>query len=158
MTMAEVHSVCPACGAKIPASRTCQDICHELSLYTLSHGQKEFIHQHVVDAYAAQHVRQDTKPITLAAALIGLYLFAERQYSGRQVQQVHMALGNRMKQWPLFAAPQEHAAFTVVDVLSAPAGTERDQMICKWARSVWDMWKERHGDVERLFRSSCDPE
>lgn len=151
--MAEVHTVCPDCGAKLPALTACRDVYHELTLYTLSHGQREFIHQHVVDAYAAQHVRKDTKPIALAAALIGLYLFAEKQYSGRQVQQVHMALGNRMKQWPLFPAPKTRATLTVMDALNAAAGLKRDQIICNWARSVWDMWKDRHAEVKELFRS-----
>ncbi len=152
--MAEPYTVCPDCGARIPPGRTCQEMCQELAAYTLSHGGREFLHQHLVDAYAAQHVRADTKPVALAAALIGLYLYAERQYSGRQVQQVHMALGNQMKQWPLFAPPREHVPLTVTDVLDAPAGEVRDQMLRRWARSVWAMWQERHAEIEKLLRSS----
>ena len=94
---------CPSCGAAIPAPRTCLEMRDELFHYTLTHGGKEFIHQHAVDAYAAQHIRP--KPISLAGALIGLFLFVERGFTGREVQQAHMALGNRMKLWPAFPAP-----------------------------------------------------
>lgn len=94
--------------------------------YTLDHGSSEFIHQHVVDAYAAQHLALESKPIYAAAALIGLYLFCERGYTGRQVQQAHMALGNRMKAWLRFQLPPQHAALTVADVLQAPPGAERE--------------------------------
>jgi hypothetical protein len=147
------QTVCPGCGASLSDSTTCEDLRNQLSFYTLSHAGLEFIHQHVVDAYAAQHVREDTKPIAVAAPLIGLYLFAERQCTGRKVQQVHMQLGNMMKQWPRFPAPRQRAPLTVADVVRAPEGVERDEMIRKWTRSVWQMWKERHAEVEALVRS-----
>ena len=38
--------------------------------------------QHVVDAYAAQTARASTKPITLAFALVGLYLHLEKNQTG----------------------------------------------------------------------------
>ena len=59
-------------------------MCDELYAYTLLRDRSEFIHQHAVDAYAAQHIGKETKPIVLAAALIGLYLFTERGYTGRR--------------------------------------------------------------------------
>ena len=49
----------------------------ELASYTLAHGDPAFIHQHVVDAFAAQHATDDSKPIGVAFALIGLYLHVE---------------------------------------------------------------------------------
>jgi hypothetical protein len=51
---------------------------HGLCCYTLAHGDPSFIHQHVVDAFAAQTADDRTKPIKLALALIGLYLHVER--------------------------------------------------------------------------------
>ena len=68
------------------ASAECQRLCHELSLYTLSHGDAFFIHQVAVDAYAAQHAGPASKPITVAFALIGLCLLLERGHTGRAVQ------------------------------------------------------------------------
>jgi hypothetical protein len=61
-----------------------RDLYHELTVYTLSHQDPSFIHQHAVDAFAAQTAGETTKPITLTFALVGLYLRSERQYSGRQ--------------------------------------------------------------------------
>ena len=150
--MVESNEVCAYCGAKLPAGRRCQEVCDELYAYTLTRGDGEFIHQHVVDAYAAQHVTHDTKPVTLGAALIGLYLFVECGYTGRQVQLEHMKLGNRMKTWPRFEAPRNRAAFTVMEPWSAPQGPERDDKIRQWAREVWEMWGERKPEVEALYR------
>jgi hypothetical protein len=53
------------------------DLFHELSFYTLSHGDPAFIHQNSVDAYTAQHADETTKPIAVVFALIGLYLHLE---------------------------------------------------------------------------------
>ena len=72
----------------------------ELQCYTLGHGDPGFIHQHVVDAWAAQHADEQTKPIGLTFALIGLYLHVERGFSGRQVQRVHMILSQYERTWP----------------------------------------------------------
>jgi hypothetical protein len=59
-----------------------QEKYYELSYYTLAHDDPRFIHQHIVDAFAAQTANQDTNPIKVAFALIGLYLYLERDYTG----------------------------------------------------------------------------
>jgi hypothetical protein len=127
-------------------------MCDELYAYTILSDRVEFIHQHAVDAYAAQHVGEESKRIYVAAALVGLYLFCERGYTGRQVQLEHVRLGNKMKAGPPFEAPNPHAALTVVEPLSVPAGPERDDKIKQWARAVWEMWRERQIEVEKLYQ------
>ena len=123
----------------------------ELTAYTLSHPDPSFIHQHAVDAFAAQTANDGTKPITLAFALVGLYLCAERQYSGKQVQRVHMLLAQRRKRWPRFDIPEHRGAITARDVMDSPPGPERDEMIRTWADSVWQAYRaQRYGVVDLL--------
>lgn len=145
--------LCRECGAPLTVSKVCQEYYDELACYTLSRQDPDFIHQYIVDAYAAQHIGPKTKPVTLAGALIGLYLFAEHDYTGREVQRVHMLLGNEMKAWPLFDAPKGRAAITVIDALNAPTGELRDRAIRDWAKAVWELWKERHSEIEGFVRS-----
>lgn len=38
-----------------------QEVNNELSYYTLSHGDPSFIHQYIVDAFAAQHADENPK-------------------------------------------------------------------------------------------------
>ena len=59
----------------------------ELQCYTLAHGGGTLIHQHVVDAWSAQHADGRTKPIELAFALVGLYLpgISEGRNQGRKL-------------------------------------------------------------------------
>jgi hypothetical protein len=117
----------------------------ELSFYTLSHAGGDFIHQHVVDAYFAQTADSDTKPITLFFALVGLYLYIEKGQSGRVVQQAHMQIANKTKQFPAIVLPQHRGKITVQHVMQAAAGPERDAMIHAWCRSVWEAYGESHG-------------
>jgi hypothetical protein len=124
----------------------------ELQYYTLAHGEPTFIHQHAVDAWAAQHADHNTKPITLAFALVGLYLHVERGFSGRQVQQVHMALSRRSKNWPPFPLPRERGAVTAIAVMSAPPGPDRDQAIDAWCASVWNAFHDSRQAVAELLK------
>jgi hypothetical protein len=57
---------------------------HELRAYSLAHRDPNFLHQHVVDAFAAQCANERTKPITLTFALVGLYLHVEKKQTGLQ--------------------------------------------------------------------------
>ena len=113
---------------------------HELCAYTLAHRDPRFVHQHVVDAAAAQEADERTKPITLTFALAGLYLHVERGFTGRQVQRVHTLLAARGRTWPRCPLPEHRGALGAADVLAAPAGAERDAAIDAWCRAVWDAY------------------
>lgn len=127
-----------------------QSLFHELAFYTLEKRDSEFIHQHAVDAYAAQNANEVSKPIAVAFALIGLYLFVERGYSGKQVQRAHMQLAQHRKSWPRLSPPQDRGAITVADVLAAEPGAPRDKMIRSWCASVWQAWGASRIDVMKL--------
>src|ERR1700759_4910018 len=88
-------------------------------VYTYTMGRPGFILQHVVDAFAVQTARTDTKPIAVVFGLVGLYLHLEKDFSGRQVQKVHMELGRRKRQWPAIDLPKDRGSMTVSDVLAA---------------------------------------
>ena len=153
---------CPGCGVRLPASDAladnrfhasaeCWQLYGELTVYTLSRGYTEFIHQLAVDAYGAQHVGEHPRPIGPAFALIGLHLACDRGYTGRQVQHMHVLLARRSKSWPAFTPPAHPEWLTILYVLRAPAGDERDAMLRRWAQSVWDAWSHEHTRIPALI-------
>lgn len=129
----------------------------QLQLYTLEHDGEAFIHQHVVDAWAAQHASAASKPMGVVFALIGLCLYLEHDFDGRQVQRMHMDLAKQRREWPpipLAAKDVEAEAsslnkVTVVDVLAAPAGESRDRRIRDWCADVW----RYHAAAQPLIRN-----
>ena len=152
---------CPGCGvhllvsdaypdARYNASPACQQLYGQLTAYTLMQERGEFIHQLAVDAYAAQHVRENAPPIGVAFALIGLYLTCERGSTGRQVQHMHRLLAQRSKTWPRFVPPAHVGAVTVRDVVQASPGDERDAMVRHWCQTVWTAWSAEHERVREL--------
>ena len=138
-------------GAKMNSE---QDIYNELCYYTLAHGDAAFIHQHVVDAFAAQTANEHDKPIKLTFALVGLYLHVEKQFNGRQVQLAHMKLGREKQAWPVFSLPGDRGAVAVTNVLDAPAGPGRDEMIHQWCISVWEAFSGNREAVASLLRKN----
>ncbi len=129
------------------------DLYHELSYYTLAHRDPAFIHQHIVDAYTAQHAHETTKPIAVVFALIGLYLHLEKNFTGRQVQRFHMKLAKVRRRWVRLPLPKERGAITVRHVLAAAEGPSRDALIDIWCASVWQAWNESHCHIANLAKN-----
>ncbi len=123
----------------------------ELQCYTLELRDAAFIHQHVVDVWAAQHATPDGKPITLTFALVGLYLHLEREFTGRAVQLAHIALARQKHQWPRFALPPTRGAVTARDVMAAAPGAARARAIDLWCASVWEAYGDSHHTVGELL-------
>lgn len=127
-----------------------EELYNQLAYYTLAHKDPAFIHQHIVDAFAAQTADQHTKPIKLSFALIGLYLYLEKDFTGKEVQYAHMRFAKKRKQWPTFGLPDKRGDITIADVLHVPEGNERDAMIKTWCQSVWDAYHDVHKEVADL--------
>ena len=106
-------------------------------VYVYAMGRPGFILQHVVDVFAVQCASPESKAISVIFGLVGLYLYVEKQFSGRQIQLVHMKLARRRRKWSIPNLPGNRGEFTVFEVLKAPAGLERDEAIAKWCKSVW---------------------
>jgi Family of unknown function (DUF5946) len=122
----------------------------EVYVYTM--GRPGFILQHVVDAFAVQTANDESSPIGVVFGLVGLYLHVEKQFSGRQVQRVHMEFGRRKREWPNADLPVDRGSMTVTDVLAASAGPERDMAINNWCRSVWTAFSTNRQIIITLLR------
>jgi shikimate kinase len=129
-----------------------EDLYNELAYYTLAHPDPVFIHQLVVDAYAAQNADESTKPISIVFALIGLYLHLEKGFTGRQVQRAHMQLAKWPNTWVKPPLPRGRGEIRIQNVLAAEPGPTRDAMIERWCASVWDCWQPSRAQIVDLAR------
>lgn len=124
----------------------------ELYVYSGTRGRDTFILQLVVDAHGAQVATEQTKPIAVVFALIGLFLHVEKNFTGLRVQQVHMQLGRKKHQWPAIVFPAQRGAITAADVMKVPAGLERDAAISKWCQSVWEAYRANRQTIVDLLQ------
>jgi hypothetical protein len=120
-------------------------------VYVYAMSRPGFLLQHVADAFAAQTVDCNSKPISIVFALAGLYLHVERHFSGFQVQKVHTLLARRRRWWPHVPLPTERGRITVIDVLAANAGQERDESIHAWCQSVWSSFHDSRTTIIALL-------
>lgn len=134
-----------------------QEAFYELCYYTTTHPDPKFIHQYVVDAFAAQTADKKTKPITITFALVGLYLHLEKNFTGKQVQQAHMQLAKHKKLWPNFKLPEKRGNITVYDVINVGESLNRDKMIIRWCESVWTAYSEDHARVIGIVKKELWP-
>ncbi len=130
-----------------------QEEFYDLCYYTLVHPDPSFLHQYAVDAFAAQTADENTKPITITFALVGLYLHNEKNFTGKQVQHAHMKLAEHQKKWPTFKLPDFRGKITVFDVIKTPEGSDRDNEIKKWSANVWEAYKPCHDEVMELVKT-----
>jgi Family of unknown function (DUF5946) len=120
---------------------------NELAYYTLGLQDACFIHQYIVDAYTSQTATEDTKAISLTFALVGLYLYIEKNYSGKEVQQFHTLMSTDKMKWPNIKLPGKRGEITIETVLNANEGDERNKMIKNWCNSVWNAFVESHSEI-----------
>lgn len=120
---------------------------HELAFYTLSLRDKEFIHQHFIDAYGAQNADDKTRPVALFFSLAGLYLLIEKKYSGRQVQKAHQTMASMTKDFIKLNLPQNRGEITIEQVLKEPPGPGRNLKIMEWCKSVWSAYSDQHSKI-----------
>jgi hypothetical protein len=137
---------------KEDAMKTDQELFDELTFYTLAHGDPAFIHQNVVDAFAAQHADESSKPIYVVFALVGLYLCVEKGFTGKQAQKAHMQLAKRRRNWVKPPLPADRGVVGIADVAAAGPGEERDAMIHRWCASAWKAWSGSRQQIVDLVR------
>jgi hypothetical protein len=162
--MSELIITCPGCGLSLPtkhleithrynATTECYQKYSELSLYTLSLQDNNFLHQHAIDTYSAQHAGCAMKDITIVYSLIGLYYAIEHGFTGKQVQRVHMLFSQQRTKWPVLQLPKKDYSLTVADVLKEEPGVKRDTMLENWMHDVWECWEHQHNWIKKVSSS-----
>jgi hypothetical protein len=122
----------------------------ELAYYTLGLQDEYFIHQCLVDAFTAQTANKQTKAISLTFSLVGLYLFTEKNFTGKEVQAFHTLMSNDKIKWLHFELPETRGKINIDMVLQSTIGEARNKMIMAWCHSVWEAFSKNHSEVEAI--------
>jgi hypothetical protein len=121
-----------------------------LAYYTFSLQDENFIHQHVVDANTVANADKHTKLISLTFALVRLYLFVEKAFTGKEVQQFHTLMSNNKTAWPTIRLAVPNETINIDMVLNTDAGIERNAMIEIWCIHVWNNNQINHAAIKAL--------
>jgi hypothetical protein len=122
---------------------------NELAYYTLQLQDECFIHQYIVDAYTIQTADSNTKKISIIFALVGLYLYVEKGYTGKEVQRFHTWMSNNKINWPEVELPIKRGNVTVAMVVDKD-GDDRIKMMNTWCNDVWNALSSCHLEIEKI--------
>jgi hypothetical protein len=76
----------------------------------------------------------------------------EKNFTGKQVQQAHMRLAMRRRQWIRSALPEFRGSIRIADVMAAEPGPARDAMIHAWCAAVWQAWQDSRAPIAALLK------
>ena len=153
---------CPGCGLRLPdqnldqaerfnASGECLKMYFELACWTLVQSRTSGSSTSTRwmrmrrSTQGEEHAR-----LRLYLVFIGLYLAQEKGYTGLQVQRAHVKIGRTRRDWPRLEPPEHPAELTVMDVLQVGTDAEKEEMLLRWAASVWQSWEHRHQWVREM--------
>jgi hypothetical protein len=153
---------CIGCGALVPdvdgpthryigASPGCSGVFGEVMAKEFGEYRYPPVHHLTVDTYAVQHPGTPSRQSiqSVAVHLISLFCVLERGLdSERAIEAMRRAL-RYSEEFEWLEPPPSPGALTVVDVAKARDFGEHEDLVRRWAESVWDAWSPHHETVKR---------
>ena len=166
-------TACPGCGlimlseapALTPSSDTtypdgliaspgCRRLFEQLLARDYSDARYRRLHQLVVDSYAAQHGRGESRRQiqTTALSLMTLCLFVEDGADPSAGPRLHRLMVANRPDFFWLAPPEFTDESTVADVSDAGDEAEYEKRLRKWAAEVWAAWAPHHETIRAWNR------
>ena len=77
-------------------------------------------------------------------------MFVEKNYTGKQVQDAHIQMSKKPREYGKIILPANRDSITVRHVLDTSPGIGRDSMIRAWCISVWAAFSNQHDKIISL--------
>lgn len=158
---------CFICGASVPDTEgvVCEHTympqspgCWKLYTNVLEkeYGEWKYpdIHRLTVDCYAAQHPTKEPNQKSaqsVSVHLLGIYLYLEKKVPSKDITKIIGEVVKKNKgNFKWLKPPTNLGEITISDVTHARSLEEHNEIVKKWADSIWKAWKEYHGDIIQL--------
>ena len=102
---------------------------------------QDFDHQYLVDIFCCETYAPETKPISIAFALVGLYLFLEKDFSWKLIQNFHKHLSKQNIILPQISIHIKNPEFLIEDMIKLPIN-ERKQKFKFRASQVRNIYSQ----------------
>lgn len=165
-TVVNQVETCFGCGALVPmsdlpshryvgSSSGCWAVYG--TILAREYGEWRFpaIHRLTVDAYMVQHPgtasRQSIQSV--AIHLVGLFVVLELGLSSAQATQAIRRAVEQSDRFIWLEPPTHRGELTVLDVAAATTLAEHEQIVRRWAQSVWQSWQCHHSTIRRWTKA-----
>lgn len=151
--MSRPAGACEDCGAAVPEGRAgCQRIFGEVIAREFSDYRYGRFHRLTVDAYSLQHPDAYMRSgKSFAAHLAGMCAALEYEESIEINRAVQKWLSANPKIEKPAQLPPRRGDLTILYIHSAADAEAHNRRVQRWARSVWESWREYHGLARKLI-------
>ena len=162
--------VCPGCRglfsddggvahAYIGASSGCWKVYGEILAKEFGDYKYPAVHRLTVDAYCAQHPGEPSAQSiqSVGIHLIALYLGLEMRVPLPRITAMMDRLLKKGSPFKWLKTPEDLGKMTVLDVAKASSFGEHEQLVCAWAKEVWEAWEPHHKTVQVWYEELAVP-
>ena len=157
---------CFSCGATTPVSKTgathrymlsspgCWEVFGEILNREYSDMNYWKVHELTVDAYAIQHIGEESKQTinSLNVHLLSLYGYFKGGKDIHQLHSIKQGAAQSRQGFKWLERPDNFGPYTVEDVIKAESAEEHKEIVEKWAEGAFSAWFNKHGaHIEWLY-------
>lgn len=166
-TVANQVETCFGCGAVVPTSDLpghryvgSSSGCWAVygTVLAREYGEWRFpaIHRLSVDAYMVQHAGTPSRQSiqSVAVHLVGLFVVLELGLSSVRAMQAIRRAVEHSDRFIWLEPPKQRGELTVLDVANAATLAEHEQIVWRWAQSVWQSWQCHHSTIRQWAKSA----
>ncbi len=165
--VASQTEICSGCGAVVSAidlsgqryigaSSGCWAVYGTVLAREYGEWRYPAVHRLTVDTYSVQHPGTPSRQSiqSVAGHLIGLFATLELGCHPAQATQAIRSAAERSEQFNWLEPPQKRGDLTIVDVAHAATLATHEQVVKRWARSVWESWHFHHSTIRHWARAT----
>jgi hypothetical protein len=158
--VASLIETCRGCGAVVPgmdlsgqryigASSGCWAVYGTVLAREYGEWRYPAIHRLTVDTYSVQHPGTPSRQSiqSVAAHLIGLLVVLELGWPAARATQAIRSAVERSERFIWLEPPRTRGDLTIADVAKAASLAEHEQVVQRWAHSVWESWRFHHATI-----------
>jgi len=166
-SVANQVETCLGCGAVVPttdlpghryigASAGCWAVYGTVLAREYGEWRYPATHRLTVDTYTVQHPGTPSRQSiqSVAGHLIGLFVVLELGWPPAQATQAIRIAAERSERFTWLEPPPTRGDLTIVDVANAATFAEHEQVVQRWARSVWESWQFHHSTIRHWARAT----
>jgi hypothetical protein len=140
----------------IGASHACWFLYSQILAKEFENQDYFAIHRVTVDAYAAQHIGDQTDRRARQSAnlhLIALWLFFEEKKSVTTILEFLKKATAIKRDWPVINAVKQPSWITVQDVALAQTAEQHVLVVTQWGKSVLAAYTDQHDEIIARYKA-----
>ena len=117
------------------------------------------VHRLTVDTYCVQHPGKESPQSSRSVGihLIALYVGLEMRVPLPRITAMMDRLLKKGSPFRWLKPPENLGGMSVMDIFKVSSFQDHEQLVCAWAKEVWNAWKVHHRTVQVWYEELAVP-